>query len=100
LFPQKKVTPVKRVEKVAKIPKVNETTSPFRIPFKVISVMWAVEEHLFNQSAVAAIRCYSATKPIHKFFSGVFTSIRLPWTAECFFNFFQLQIVSEAQTIN
>src|ERR1035437_8627960 len=36
--------------------------------------------------SVPAVRCYSATKPLHKTFSGVFTSIRQPFDYEYIFS--------------
>jgi hypothetical protein len=41
-------------------------------------MIWAGKQDFFNESSVAAIRFYSATKLTHIVLSGVFTSIRLP----------------------
>jgi hypothetical protein len=49
--------------------------------FKVTILIWAAMPPFSSRAAVAAIRCYSATRLLHIAFSGVFTSIRLPSTA-------------------
>jgi hypothetical protein len=53
-----------------------------------VLIIRADDQRIFNQSSVAAIRCYSAAKLTHIGFSGVFTSIRLPWSVEYLFSFY------------
>jgi hypothetical protein len=51
-------------------------------------MIWAARRGIFNQSSVAAIRFYSATNLHHIAFSGVSTSIRLPWPVVLVFSLF------------